>query len=191
MKVIKVKKVKFKMPASFRNNVFQKLEIIEANIDFVKKGIKEVIKKDVSIFFKQKIDEVTQGEIGNVYFDNDCRIDINYIRNKPFDADYAIETKIIFIYTAEKENISIGTVNKKILKVHEELYHFLEQKIDEIIKKEIGDEYSNHCWYCRAPIMDTNKKCPVCKKFFICSRCGYCLCKHRDKSVKPAKESSI
>lgn len=37
--------------------------------------------------------------------------------------------------------------------------------------------YQNHCWCCKNPIDSRHqRKCPKCRKYYICSHCGKCKC---------------
>ena len=37
--------------------------------------------------------------------------------------------------------------------------------------------YRSHCWNCHTPIDGSwNRKCPKCKQYYICPRCGFCKC---------------
>lgn len=46
------------------------------------------------------------------------------------------------------------------------------------VKKAGGKaKYKSHCWNCKFPVnSDINEKCEKCKKYYICEKCGKCLC---------------
>jgi len=45
--------------------------------------------------------------------------------------------------------------------------------------KKAGEKakYISHCWNCKSPVnSDYNEKCEKCNKYYICEKCGKCLC---------------
>lgn len=44
--------------------------------------------------------------------------------------------------------------------------------------------YQNHCWFCHNEINSNfNRKCPKCKKYYICNHCGRCLCDNHEYNI--------
>lgn len=112
-----------------------------------------------------------------VYDDNHglyegCKIVIDNFYDDFFARADVLSCKVIRI--AKKPSLNIITEDMIEMNV---VYKKANEYHDEKRQENDYVNYRNHCWNCHSKIdSKLNRKCPKCKTFYICGRCGKCLC---------------
>ena len=89
---------------------------------------------------------------------------------------YALTTVLcIYIFTINAGFISLGII---IVVIGLSVYMYLKPSSKTIKTHNKKDYlYINHCWNCKSSIDSRiDIRCPKCRKFYICSKCGMCYC---------------
>ena len=80
----------------------------------------------------------------------------------------------IYLFTIEAGLFSIGILASVIGLT---IYVFTKKQNKEQTRKRNDKPYINHCWNCKHPIDSrVDIKCPKCRTFYICPKCGKCYC---------------